>query len=52
MRKGHHAVSRTAQTIPEGMSASAGQDTDSTQMAVDVTVRYSHILFTTMSDLL
>lgn len=31
-------MSRTAQTTPEVMSATAGQDTDSTLMDVDVTV--------------
>lgn len=44
MRRELHAVSRTAQTTPEVMSATAGQDTDSTLMDVDVTVL--HNLFT------
>lgn len=38
-------MSRTAQTTLEVMSATAGQDTDSMQMDVDVTVL--HNLFTT-----
>lgn len=45
MRRELHAVSRTAQTTLEVMSATAGQDTDSMQMDVDVTVL--HNLFTT-----
>lgn len=38
-------MSRTAQTTLEVMSATAGQDTDSMQMDVDVTVH--HNLFIT-----
>lgn len=45
MRRELHAVSRTAQTTLEVMSATAGQDTDSMQMDVDVTVLRN--LFTT-----
>jgi len=37
-------VSRTARTTLEVMSATAGQDTDSMQMDVDVTVHHNLLI--------